>query len=737
MFFTQEDYRKIEKWLLANSVKDTEFAGAATPLKGNEILAIVQNGQNMKVSLKDFIDQLFLLGVSDFVNITDKYGESYLTLSQAIQLIPFRSRKIGQVITFLDEDGEWKLSQFQGERVNQWNNATLWVDLIERIQGISIIDSEDITATVDNLNQTSLTFADKNYNTTDYSGLGRVYLRKNIVDIEDLVTGNVVTINWLNQSMISKENTIYIIQYDYNLNGQTITIPNGCVLLFEGGSISNGNLVGQIQREGYIENYKGDNDKSSILLALSICETVYLKRNASYEIVDNFTVPEGRHLIGNNTTLNLYAESSSVLMGLKDNTEIIGLNIVSHAEDLEWNRLDLTGGKNIKISKCSISGFRNPTKSNSWGIYMKNSKNIIIEDCTLANNTQSDIAITEKVYDVYITRTKCSTINIEPNTVLVSNINVLECVLDSMYILNNSITEEQVEGININMSIIGTLFLKGGRNVRVASSDITHIQHVAWKKYYYWMGTIDIDNEKLGRNLILSPHMLDLKETFIEGFWTRGWLTEATNISRKIVEGRKVTALNSREISKSSCSIKTKITCKPDEYYKIVLKGALKCVYGENYNSLIGNVSYYSEDDSIIESHEVSCFIHGKLAEGETLQTDFGEYSLYIHIPEGATYFILALNNARVGQKGPNTLFIEEITCRKVESSPISEDIVDVLDVMPEYSNLFSNKSIVGDTFCLQVDGEVFPQQYKCIKSGNPGVFINEDGTLVSKVVTV
>ena len=129
MFFTQEDYRKIEKWLLANSVKDTEFAGASLPLKGNETVAFVQDGKNVNVFLKDLIEQIFLLGVSDFLNVTDKYGESRISLTQAIQLIPYKSRKIGQVITFLDEDGEWKLFQFQGERVNQWNNATLWVDL--------------------------------------------------------------------------------------------------------------------------------------------------------------------------------------------------------------------------------------------------------------------------------------------------------------------------------------------------------------------------------------------------------------------------------------------------------------------------------------------------------------------------------------------------------------------------------------------------------------------------------
>lgn len=244
MFFTQEDYRKIEKWLLANSRKDTEFAGAATPLEGNETVVLVQNGKNVNVLLKDLIEQIFLLGVSDFLNVTDKYGESRISLTQAIQLIPYKSRKIGQVITFLDEDGEWKLFQFQGERVNQWNNATLWVNLIKRIQGISIIDSEDITATVDNLNQTSLTFADKNYNTTDYSGLGRVYLRKNIQTVVNPNTGITYSTNLLTQQMLNKENTIYVLQYDYSLNYQTITIPSGCVLLFEGGSISNGTLKG-------------------------------------------------------------------------------------------------------------------------------------------------------------------------------------------------------------------------------------------------------------------------------------------------------------------------------------------------------------------------------------------------------------------------------------------------------------------------------------------------------------
>lgn len=409
MFFTQEDYRKIEKWLLANSVKDTEFAGASLPLKGNETVAFVQDGKNVNVLLKDLIEQIFLLGVSDFLNVTDKYGESRISLTQAIQLIPYKSRKIGQVITFLDEDGEWKLFQFQGERVNQWNNATLWVDLIKRIQDISIIDSEDITATVDNLNQTSLTFADKNYNTTDYSGLGRVYLRKNIQTVVNPNTGITYSTNFLTQAMLSKENTIYIIQYDYNLNGQTITIPSGCVLLFEGGSISNGNIEGintiidnssnniifsSILIQGtwlcsFIDsNWFKEYDESTLrnIMSLSnpdILTTVSIKKGSTYikgfktstedkfwsTIYDSIQIPSNTIIDFNGGTLKVTPNNRGNYIALcvynSDNIEIRNVSIIGDSTEHLGNTgefgfgISVIGGENVIIDNCYIT--------NMWG----------------------------------------------------------------------------------------------------------------------------------------------------------------------------------------------------------------------------------------------------------------------------------------------------------------------------------------------------------------------------------
>ena len=42
--------------------------------------------------------------------------------------------------------------------------------------------------------------------------------------------------------MIREENTIYIIQYDYDLDGKILSIPSGCTLWFQGGTINNGTI---------------------------------------------------------------------------------------------------------------------------------------------------------------------------------------------------------------------------------------------------------------------------------------------------------------------------------------------------------------------------------------------------------------------------------------------------------------------------------------------------------------
>lgn len=124
MYFTQEDYKKIENWLSKKSVKDSDFQ-EALPLNGEEIITVVQSGHNKKVKIREFIDKIYKYNGSDFTNITNIYKVENITLEEAINFIPAVNRKKGQVITFLNTDGNWEIYQFVGE-LNQWNNLNFW-----------------------------------------------------------------------------------------------------------------------------------------------------------------------------------------------------------------------------------------------------------------------------------------------------------------------------------------------------------------------------------------------------------------------------------------------------------------------------------------------------------------------------------------------------------------------------------------------------------------------------------
>lgn len=58
--------------------------------------------------------------------------------------------------------------------------------------------------------------------------------------------------NILTPIMINQPNTIYEIRYDFDLNGETINVPENCTLKFEGGSISNGTIRNVIIYGDYI-----------------------------------------------------------------------------------------------------------------------------------------------------------------------------------------------------------------------------------------------------------------------------------------------------------------------------------------------------------------------------------------------------------------------------------------------------------------------------------------------------
>ena len=123
-----------------------------------------------------------------------------------------------------DPQGEWDYSTAEAyinEQITLEANIRQAQDT--RIEGlIPLADNEDLAN-----DSGYLKFKDRIYNQVSPNGMGMVILRNNIVN----------GVNTLTQSMINQANTIYIIQYDFAL-GEDITVPAGCVLEFDGGSIS-------------------------------------------------------------------------------------------------------------------------------------------------------------------------------------------------------------------------------------------------------------------------------------------------------------------------------------------------------------------------------------------------------------------------------------------------------------------------------------------------------------------
>lgn len=90
-----------------------------------------------------------------------------------------------------------------------------------------------------------LVLGNRPYEPTEFSGKGYKVLEKNIQTVGG-VKKNILTAN-----MLSEANTTYEIRYDFDLGGETIEIQEGCTLKFEGGSLTNGTLSGNVLMCGY------------------------------------------------------------------------------------------------------------------------------------------------------------------------------------------------------------------------------------------------------------------------------------------------------------------------------------------------------------------------------------------------------------------------------------------------------------------------------------------------------
>lgn len=256
-------------------------------LTGNEQFPFQEDRENGSITpnvLKSFISS----GKGGYMSYITEYnvsihhpssgidsGNKY-TLEGAIVQVPEDIRMVGLKVSFLNNSGLVETWEFAGgvfENIENWkSNEDKLTDIrdeaIDKIKdaesdAISNFSSQRVTpdmlsestkqfinasggGTINNLaddedlvsvdkgeSLSVLKFADRAYNPDRFSGKGYKILRRNIIDGKNILT----------QDMINQSYTIYVVQYDFDLNGAQITIPKNCILKFDGGSLSNGKLT--------------------------------------------------------------------------------------------------------------------------------------------------------------------------------------------------------------------------------------------------------------------------------------------------------------------------------------------------------------------------------------------------------------------------------------------------------------------------------------------------------------
>lgn len=265
---------------------------------------------------------------------------------------------------------------------------------------------------------------DKTYDPANYSGLGRVVLKK-----KEAINGK----NILTQDMINQPNSIYEIQYDFDLNGSSILIPLNSVLYFNGGTINNGSL-----------NFNNTILKGNITL-LNVEVTgnllnsdIYLNwfrysnntHDDWYIIKSLFNISSNIHLENRVYNLDKKNHMNDSIV-INDNTNILGnnatfnLNCTTEGIDVF---IKIQEKRNISISdiniKCNIGSLIDPPAGHGSTKYLSSGIYAILINNSVDNLILNNINMLNVAYGLKTSKTYDYT-----KDVLYHNININNCYI--------------------------------------------------------------------------------------------------------------------------------------------------------------------------------------------------------------------------------------------------------------------------------------------------------------------
>ena len=130
--FTQEQINEIEQRLALKGSKDTQLPEAELPLKGDETVAIIQEGENRNLPVEIFIKYPIegAFNVSKYLQLINKEETLIkVSLEDAVTSVPTMAKNEGQTIVFIDSNNTWQCYQYQGDTIDDWDNLLKWKNL--------------------------------------------------------------------------------------------------------------------------------------------------------------------------------------------------------------------------------------------------------------------------------------------------------------------------------------------------------------------------------------------------------------------------------------------------------------------------------------------------------------------------------------------------------------------------------------------------------------------------------
>ena len=484
---------------------------------------------------------------------------------------------------------------------------------------------------------------DKEYNKDTFSGLGKVYLPKNIMNGKNVLT----------QNMIAKPNTIYIIQYDYDLRSAKITIPEGCVLDFQGGSFNNGIIVGNdgkikadsrnvifhnvdVNKLLNAKYYHFDDFSKSNVIEACLYKQSCVDFEGNTFVLDNPIFIENNIEIRNGTFISA-TETSMFNFNVNNvgTDSVILKNITVNGNNLSYTGANIFYIKNVQIENCHFCNFKeldsgargalfrrcenvnviNTTingieafpngvvgdeKGGCRAITLQHSKNVLIKGCTFY-----DIISTEDGDAIHLV----TDYNLFTNEI--DGEIIYPKIIESCYFYNisRSAVKMQDKGVIIRNNIMANDKASADAIIRIyANNCIVENNKVDYKSAYFVI--IGMDKKLLVKNIVVRNNIIKTPGYSYQGsifFYCKvdGILILNNNITINSIGG--------------------------EQKYGIVIRESAKNIYINN------NIFSTNEDKGAFLSFR-----------NDDIATDISNIYINENITNGGKYFMCFINNEQM-----------------------------------------------------------------------------------------